>query len=538
MESVMMSRACVLAACRAVAPLTLAVSFVLGCGPSYWARDADAEVGSLLQERQQEVLASRESDVKRPSEEGEQQGPPGPAAEEVKLELDLKEALRQAVKNNRDYQTQRENLYLQGLGLTLVRHNFGPIFKAAVVSLYSDNENQPKLFTNTANLSVSQILPTGGNIRLDGLLSHQRQTGAGEFGDDSEGFGSSAAVVLTQPLLRNAGYMVSHEPLTQAERSFVYAIRNFELFREQFSIDIARAYYGLVSSRRQVINQEENARNFTKLRETSEAMRQVDRATQIDVVIARRSELTQQNTYITALQQYEFQLDQFKILLGLSTETKIDLKEEPLELKPVAIDERESIEIALYNRIDITTQRQQLEDADRQVQIAANGLLPDLNLEASYLKNGSIDQAFGRSLPEDRLASVGVRLEIPLDRKAERNDYRASMIQRDQVQRSYSLLVDSTGLQVRSDLRELKRIAKSIEIAQDGIESEKKGLAIARVRYENGEIGSRDVTETQQNLLTATNGLIQLQVDYVIARLTLLKDLGLLFIDDEGKWQE
>lgn len=46
------------------------------------------------------------------------------------------------------------------------------------------------------------------------------------------------------------------------------------------------------------------------------------------------------------------------------------------------------------------------------------------------------------------------------------------------------------------------------------------------------------MTETQQGLLSATNELIQLQVDYVIARLVLLKDLGLLFIDDEGMWQE
>jgi outer membrane protein TolC len=204
----------------------------------------------------------------------------------------------------------------------------------------------------------------------------------------------------------------------------------------------------------------------------------------------------------------------------------------------VRIGEQEAIEIALNNRIDLTTQRQQVEDALRQVDIAVNGLLPALDLDANYLANGSIDQAFGRSLPEDRFANVGLRLEVPLDQMAERNAYRASLIQRDRVQRNYSERVDQTGLQVRADLRELKRIGQSIEIAIDGIESDKKGLVIARLRYENGEIGSRDVTETQQGLLTATNGLIQLQVDYVIARLILLRDLGLLFIDDEGMWQE
>jgi outer membrane protein TolC len=531
----MKSRASALTRSWVTTQLLLSIS--LGCGPAYFARDADEEVYPLLQERQDEVLGDRASDVQRPAASDDDQGPPAPAPEGEPVAFDLRAALRQAVLSNRDYQTQRETLYLQGLSLTLVRHDFGPLFKSTLASIYSDNEHQPKTLTSALDLSVSQVLGTGGTVSLTGLASHQHFANSGGV-DEQGGYGSSVGVRLTQPLLRGAGYMVSHEPLTQAERNLVYAIRDFELFREQFSIDIARTYYGLVSQRRQLANDGESAHNFTKLRERSEAMRETDRATWQDVVLARREELQAQNDYLASRQAYESALDQFKIRLGLPTETPIELKEEVLDLKPVVIGEGEGIEIALHNRIDLNTQREQVADAERQVDIAANGLLPDLNLDAGYAKNGSIGAAFGRALPEDHLASVGLTLGIPLDRKAERNTYRASLIQRDQVQRSYSLSVDSTGLQVRNDLRELRRIQKSIEIAQDGIESDKKGLVIARVRYENGEIGSRDVTETQQGLLNATNGLIQLQVDYVIARLTLLRDLGLLFIDDEGNWQE
>jgi outer membrane protein TolC len=532
----MKSRASALAGSWVLAQVT--VSLILGCSPSYYARDADKEVDAILAEREQQVLGNRANEVQRPNEPVEEdQGPPSPASEEGRVTFNLQGALRQAVLTNREYQTRREDLYLEGLSLTLTRHDFGPIFTSTLATLYSDNEHQPKTLLSTGDLSISQILATGGSVKLTGLLSNTRFTGAGSSAD-GDGFGSSAGVHLNQPLLRGAGYMASHEPLTQAERSLVYAIRDFELFREQFSIDIARGYYDLVSAKRQLKNDEENSHNFTKLRERSEAMQKVDLATQQDVVLARRQELQAQNDYLTSRQNYELRLDQFKIRLGLTPETKIELEEETLEQKPVRIGEQEAIEIALNNRIDLTTQRQQVEDALRQVDIAVNGLLPALDLDANYLANGSIDQAFGRSLPEDRFANVGLRLEVPLDQMAERNAYRASLIQRDRVQRNYSERVDQTGLQVRADLRELKRIGQSIEIAIDGIESDKKGLVIARLRYENGEIGSRDVTETQQGLLTATNGLIQLQVDYVIARLILLRDLGLLFIDDEGMWQE
>ena len=48
------------------------------------------------------------------------------------------------------------------------------------------------------------------------------------------------------------------ELLTQSERELVYAVRDFEVFREGFSIGVARTYFDLQSQRKTLANQDAN----------------------------------------------------------------------------------------------------------------------------------------------------------------------------------------------------------------------------------------------------------------------------------------
>ena len=47
---------------------------------------------------------------------------------------------------------------------------------------------------------------------------------------------SALPISFVQPLLRGGGRAVTLEPLTQAERSLLYAVRAFALFRQQFFV--------------------------------------------------------------------------------------------------------------------------------------------------------------------------------------------------------------------------------------------------------------------------------------------------------------
>ena len=61
-------------------------------------------------------------------------------------------------------------------------------------------------------------------------------------------------------------------------------------------------------------------------------------------------------------------------------------------------------------------------------------------------------------------------------------------------------------------------------------------LALYVAQIDHG-LPNRDVVEANQSLLDAQNALIRLKVQHFVARLNLLKDMGLFFVDDRGMWR-
>src|SRR6185437_4722316 len=111
-------------------------------------------------------------------------------------------------------------------------------------------------------VGVNQRLPWGGQITAEALV---------DFTDalnDNTLDGETGQIALdgTIPLLRGAG-MVNLEPLIQSERSLVYQVRSFEVFRRQFVINIARDYFDLVAQQQSVVNRRLKYLSSTNLTE-------------------------------------------------------------------------------------------------------------------------------------------------------------------------------------------------------------------------------------------------------------------------------
>jgi outer membrane protein TolC len=143
---------------------------------------------------------------------------------------------------------------------------------------------------------------------------------------------------------------------------------------------------------------------------------------------------TAETTWIGAIRSYKQNLDLFKILLGLPTDARIILDDKELEglriVHPAILPE-EAVQVALVTRLDLATSRDRKVDAERQVDVAADGLKPMLNLVVS----GNIDNKPGSNNPLDldlerARGSMGLNLELPIDRKAARNRCRAALIQK------------------------------------------------------------------------------------------------------------
>jgi outer membrane protein TolC len=323
--------------------------------------------------------------------------------------------------------------------------------------------------------------------------------------------------------------------LTLAERGLVYQARAFEIFRQDFTISIIQQYASLVSQRRSVRNAENRVAGADYSQRQARALYRLELGPgQTDVFRAEREYLTAQNALLDARLGYQLALDQFKITLGLPLSAQFELVDEiplPPDLDP-SVDG--AVEAALANRLDLTTARQQTEDAGRAVLVAKNALLPDLDFTAAYnsIVAGNALAEFGFE-PDNW--SAGIALEIPLNRKAERNAYKAALIAYEQSRRSLQQTEDSAILSVRDALRRLQQTRIQIQNDKDNIRTIERLLLKADLENRAGRVSNRDVVEATNDLAAAKDGLNDRYVSYLIDTLNLQQEMGILFVGKDGE---
>ena len=517
---------------RAVSRFALVAATLVVCGCASAQLDLSArqtsEILTDLQARvdRERAAAKTASDAKP--------APKPEAAVPVPPVLSLKDALRIAGTQNRNLMSDREGLTLSALSLLDAKNAVGPRLAGSVSTILRGDDRAEEVRTNAGTLSVTSLLATGATASVTGDLSQSH-----DLGDTvPTNAGGRVTARISQPLLRGAGDESSHEALTSAERQSLYDVRAFELSRQDLALRVQRDFYGLVTQRQVIRNRDSSLKSFEFLQRRSDRLFELGRASEVDKFRAAREYLVAENGLIDANQEYEARLDRFKILLGVEATTKLDVAEEIPTPRVVELELRRAIDVALANRLDLMTSRDTVEDAERRLRIRQRDLLPDLSVEAIGTRAAPAGSSrVGTPLDHDTY-SLGLSLELPLDRVRERGALRAGRIELDRARRDLSLTEDSVILDVRDALRNLRSSEASLRIQVQIAASEEKNAKIANIRFQNGEIGNRDLTDALTNLADARDRLIREQANVETARTQLLRNLGVLYLDEEGIWRE
>lgn len=543
-----------------VLPRLLAASLVLiaGCSTAHYRESADREVYSTLEAKSTEEAGLNAGfDIAAPAAPSldqfatNSQSAPifGPASElEVGARMiTLEAALDLAFLHNRTHQRQKEVVYLEALDLTLSRYRFAPIFGGGGDSRYEtrvrevessvDGLTQTRTVSGGGFLSADRLLRAGGRISTAFTADFLRLVG----GNSELVTSSAVGATLIQPLWRGAGYRVAMESLTQAERNLLYQLREFTRFRQQFAVDIAGQYYGVLQSRDRVRNSWVAYQGAAKNAERERALFEEGKTTLTSLGQFEQSELRNEISWVDAVRNYRQNLDEFKITLGLPTQTSLmldDTELERLRINSLDISRDDSMEIALATRLDFFNERDSVEDAARRVGIAANSLRPNVDL----ILTGGLESRQGNrfNLPDPDLHhwSAGLDVELPFDRKDERNSYRASLIQLEQARRQYSLAEDLIRLELQADWRDLDQADQNYRISEKSVELSERRLEEQQLLYDLGKGLARDLLDAQDDLTDAQNGRTDAVVAFTINRLQLLKDMGLLAIERDGQIAE
>lgn len=511
--------------------------------------------------------------------------------------VSLEQALHLAVSRNRTYQNRKESLYLQALRLTLARHEFDPIFSgkgsanynrttrdvvtdsdfAATLKAYRKSVPELEALTNTPGAllrSYADLVEASGDLAglndpethivdersVDGRTSvgvSLLAAGGARIavgltsnflryltGMPRERAASSLTADITQPLLRGAGSAVILEDLTQAERDVLYALREFTQYRKDFTVDVCSDYYNILQRREIIRNTWSGLQGFRQSVERQKAFVEEGLSRPADLGRLRQAQLENENSYTNAVRQFYQDLDRFKITLGLSTDTNLRLDDQELKALREAgllhpdITAEDAVRIALEARLDLKNAFDGAEDAERRLRVAQNSLLPRLDLVGSASVK-SVGKDDWDDLDFRRMVwSAGLDVDPVFDRKAIRNAYRSAVISRESALRERSLAEDNVKLGVQASWRNLEQARQSYEIALESVHLSERRVEEQDLLAELGMATAQDQVDARNDLIKSQNSLTAAVIGHTVARLQFWKDMGILYIKKDGRWEE
>lgn len=509
-----------------------------GCSREQYKAQADEEVYKILESKWQDDFGQmanyRVEDTGPNDLRVLEVIPPGGV-------LKLADAVEIATQFSREYQSQKESLYLAALDLTLTRHRYAPQWFGTFDAFYASSGAGEDITAGAeAGVNKTFLFANGMQVTSGLAVDWARFL----TGDPQTTLGSVLTSTLAFPLLGSGAGLSAWENLTQAERNVLYRIRTFNRYRQTFVVSIISDYYRVLQQRETVSIQQASYRRLVESTNQLRMEVEVGQRPAYDLGEAEQRLLSAEQSLVSARQRYEQTLDRFKVRLALPTD--IDVSLDPNELtaladlgiSPPEYTEVEATELALDRRLDLANTRDGLYDAERKLELAAKGLGVQLNLIGSANVASEPETKFASLQFDEGRYRLGMEADLPLDRKAERNAYREALITVQQRYRSYDEQVDEVKLGVRQAYRDLAETAESHRIQQIGLNLARRRVEVEKLSLQYGRGTVRLLLDSEDALVRAQNDVLGALVDHMIAKLSFFRDIGVLQVRPDGMWEQ
>jgi outer membrane protein TolC len=509
----------------------------LGCAQHNYKKEADDQVYNIIDQKWDEDFGTKNNYKISDTE---------PSPNDIQIEkkvtdfgvLTLPQAVALATAYNREYQTQKEALYIKALDLRLTRHDFEYQFFGGASGGYNADRNDEAVGVES-NIGFNRLLAGGTRISTE-LAAAWVDVLSGNL---RGGLASILSATVTQPLLRGSDRKVVLENLTQAERDTLYQVRSFNRFRKTFVVSVISQYYGILQKVDAVENARKNYITLAWLYERVEKLANAGRVPLLELERIRQEKLQASNIYSQAEKEYMQALDEFKIILGLPTTAEIQLDENEFEalrttemIEPDFTEDK-VIEAALLQRLDLINRVDAIIDAQRKVYVAADGFRADADLVGNVGVTSSKRADRGTLGWMREEYGLGLQIDLPLDRVAEQNVYRKALITLNERQREYELAADTIALEVRQAHRDLTEAAERYKVLVEALELAQQRFNNTFLLLQHGKASSRRVLQAQTDLFAAQNDAGKALLDYTVATLKFYRDTGALQVLPDGMWK-
>jgi outer membrane protein TolC len=251
------------------------------------------------------------------------------------------------------------------------------------------------------------------------------------------------------------------------------------------------------------------------------ANHQAGTAPLLDELRARVDYQTQQQTLITAQNQYEKDKIALARAIGLSLEQNYSLADQAPFQTLDNLDANTAVQQGLAHRRDLQALQQQVDAARASRSAATAERYPTVALSADY---GVIGPTLSHS--HGTFDAVGTA-SVPLFEEAQlRGDAQVAQSQLEQKQAQLNDLRGQISADVRNSILDIQAAARQVAVSRSNVELATEALSESQQRYAAGVSDNLAVSQAQASMAQADDQYVSSLYQHNVAKLALARALG------------
>jgi outer membrane protein TolC len=307
-----------------------------------------------------------------------------------------------------------------------------------------------------------------------------------------------------------------------AKHNFAGAKLSVEDAKDMVVLTVGNAYLLCISDGSRVQSAQAQVNTSKVSLDQAVANHQAGTAPLLDELRARVDYQTQQQTLISAQNQYEKDKIALARAIGLPLEQSYSLSDQAPFQALDTVDPNTAVEQAIGHRHDLQALQQQVEGAQASRSAATAERYPTIAFSGDY---GVIGPTLGHS---NGTFDVLGTASVPLFEEAKlRGDARNAQAQLEQKQAQLNDLRGQISADVRDSILDIQAAAKQVAVSRSNAELATEALSEAQQRYAAGVADNLAVSQAQASMAQADDQLVSSLYQHNVAKLSLARALGI-----------
>jgi outer membrane protein TolC len=392
-----------------------------------------------------------------------------------------------------------------------LKHNLGYVLSSENITSANGSrlqELQALLPTVKATLteSVQQV-----NLAAEGLRISGFPTIIGPFGY-TDIRGSLNWSLINVASLRN--YLA-------AKHNFQGSKLSVDDARDMVVLTVGNAYLLVIADKSRVDSAQAQVDTSKVSLDQAVANHQAGTAPLLDELRARVDYQTQQQTLITAQNQFEKDKIALARTIGLPLEQKFELTDQAPYAALDDVDPDTAVKQAIASRSDLKALDEQVKSAEKARSAATAERYPTISFAGDY---GDIGVNPANSHGTGNAAGT---MDIPLFEEGKlRGDARQAQAQLETKRAQFSDIHGQISADVRDSILDIHAAQKQVEVSRSNVQLANEALSEAQQRYAAGVSDNLAVSQAQQSVAHANDQYVSSLYQHNIAKLSLARALG------------